>query len=159
MQDRTSFIYKLATGQEIVLQKGLNGITHELIETLYDLERIESNEARRDREHICQLTEFMKGAVHDDGNPHIDPIDNMPDLRWSPETIIFSEVSTSSLMDKIEAILPYLTQAQQELFRLLRLGMSESQIAKAFGISNDSVKSRRRYLYAAIRRNLGFSQA
>lgn len=154
MQDQTTYRYTLASGRTIVLKEGQDGITHDLIKTLTDLEHIESNEARRDREHICQLTEFTKWAVHDDGNPHVDPIDNLADYRWAPETIVFSEERQPTLMDRIEAVLPRLTSAQQELFRLLRLGYTEGMIATHLGVSHDAVKSRRRYLYAAIRRQL-----
>lgn len=160
MQSRTTtYKYTLTSGQTILLQEGYDGITSDHIATLIDLDRIEANEARKDREHRCALTEFEKGAVHDDGNAHTDPIDNLVDLRWAPETVIFAEESHQSLMDCIEAILPRLTKAQQELFRLIRLGQTEGQLAKTLGISRDAVKSRRRYLFAAIRRQLGVTNA
>ena len=159
MANLTTFTYKLASGQSIVLKEGVNGVTSDLISTLEDLRRLEDNEARRDREHICQLTEFVKGAVRDDGNPHVDPIDNLADYRWAPETIVFSEERQPTLMDCIEAVLPRLTSAQQELFRLLRLGLTEGQLASHLGISRDAVKSRRHYLRKAIRRQLGASVA
>ena len=155
--DKTTYQYTLASGRTIVLEEGKNGITPDIISTLIDLDRIEANEARRDREHICALVEFQKGAVHDDGDPHADPIDNLADLRWTPETILFAEERQSSLFDKIESILPLLSKAQQELYRLIRLGKTESQLAQTLGISNDAVKSRRRFLYAAIRCNLGIT--
>lgn len=157
MQNRATYIYTLASGQTLLLQEGANGITSDIISTLKDFDRIASNEARRDREHRCHLTEFEKGAVHDDGNAHIDPIEGLPDYRWAPETILFAEEQQSSLMDQLEAVLPRLTSARQELFRLLRLGLTEGQLATHLGISRDAVKSRRRYLRAAIRRQLGIS--
>lgn len=155
MQSRTAtFKYTLSSGQTILLQEGHDGITSDHIAALIDLKRIEDNDARRDREHLCALTEFVKGAVHDNGDPHTDPIDNLADLRWAPETIFFAEESQPSLMDRLEAILPQLTGAQQELFRLLRLGLTEGQLAFHLGISRDAVKSRRHYLRKAIRRQL-----
>ena len=152
---QTTYKYTLASGQTILLQEGVNGINSDVIAALKDLDRIEDNEARRDREHRCYLTEFTKSAIHDDGNAHTDPIDNIADMRWAPEAVLFSKESQPSLMDRVEAILPRLTSAQQELFRLLRLGLTESQLATHLGISRDAVKSRRRYLRAAIRRQLG----
>ena len=159
MQEPASFIYTLASGQTIILKEGQNGITPDLIIELKNLDRIKENEARRDREHICAKTEFAKSAVHDNGNPHIDPIDNIADLRWAPETILFATERQPSLMDRVESILPKLTKTQAELFRLLRLGLTEGQLAKTLGISRDAVKSRRRYLFAAIRRQLGVTGA
>ena len=154
MLDKTTYLYTLASGQTITLHEGENGITSDLISELEDLDRTEANKARRDREYRCALTEFKKNSVHDDGNAHTDPIEALPDARWSPETILFTENYMPSLMDRVEAILPRLTSAQQELFRLLRLGLTEGQLATHLGISRDAVKSRRRYLYAAIRRQL-----
>ena len=160
MQSRTTtYKYTLTSGQTILLQEGYDGITSDHIAALIDLDRIEANEARKDREHRCALTEFEKGAVHDDGNTHADPLETLADLRWAPETIIFAEESKVSLMDQVEAVLPKLTKAQAELFRLLRLGLTEGQLAKTLGISRDAVKSRRRYLFAAIRRQLGVTNA
>ena len=159
MQERTKFSYTLASGRTIVLEEGQNDITNDHIAALIDLDRIEANEARKDREHRCALTEFEKGAVHDDGNAHTDPIDNLADMRWAPETILFAEETKPCLMNRIEGILPRLTKAQQELFCLIRLGQTEGQLAKTLGISRDAVKSRRRYLFAAIRRQLGITVA
>lgn len=159
MQERIKFSYTLASGRTIVLEEGQNGITNDHIAALIDLDRIEANEARKGRNHRCALTEFEKGAVHDDGNTHADPIEGLADFRWSPERIIFAEESKVSLMDQVEAVLPRLTKAQQELFRLIRLGQTEGQLAKTLGISRDAVKSRRRYLFAAIRRQLGVTNA
>lgn len=157
MASRPTFTYKLASGQTILLQEGVNGINSDIIAALKNLDRIEDNEARRDREHRCYLTEFTKSAIHDDGNAHTDPIDNLADLRWAPETIIFAEESRPCLMDRIEAILPRLTSAQRELFRLLRLGYTEGLLATHLDISRDAVKSRKRYLFAAIRHQLGIA--
>ncbi len=159
MQERIKFSYTLASGRTIVLEEGQNGITNDHIAALIDLDRIEANEARRDREHRSQLTEFEKSAIHDDGRIHTDPIERLADYRWSPERIIFAEESKVSLMDQVEAVLPKLTKAQAELFRLLRLGLTEGQLAKTLGISRDAVKSRKRYLFAAIRRQLGITVA
>ena len=155
----TSYTYTFATGHSISLVAGENGVSEKDIERLLDFDRIEDNEARKGRNHRCALTEFEKGAVHDDGNTHADPIETLADLRWAPETIIFAEESKVSLMDQVEAVLPKLTKAQAELFRLLRLGLTEGQLAKTLGISRDAVKSRRRYLFAAIRRQLGVTNA
>lgn len=152
---RTSYHYTLASGQTILLQEGVNGITQELISELDDLDRLESNAERRERKYVSALVEFEKGAVYDDGNVHADPIENLADSRWSPEFVLFSEERRPSLLDSVEAVVPMLTSLQRELFRMLRMGLTEGEIASSYGISRNAVKSRKRFLIAAIRRNMG----
>lgn len=150
----TTYHYSFANGTTLTLTAGENGISETDIAHLLNLDRIEENNARRDREHLCALTEFVKGTVHDNGDPHTDPIEGLADLRWAPETVVFTEEHEPGLMDCVEEILPRLSRAQQELFRLIRLGYTEGMLASHLSISRDAVKSRRRYLYAAIRRQL-----
>lgn len=135
---------------------GKNGVTVDFIRILQEEDKKEELNNRYEREHRDYLIECLKETNEEEGNE--DPIERVGDLRYSPETILFSKPVDRPLRERIETILPELTEDQRRLYRCLCQGMGDKDCAPIFNTTPDAINKRKIKLRARIRKLLKISE-
>jgi hypothetical protein len=148
---RTEFFYYI-DGKPYRLTPGKDGITEEVITVLRDSYHAEKLNDRYEDELQDARFKFSK-TLHD-LNPAThpnDPIEHLVDNSQAPEGVLFRESPTTTIRDRVHALIPQLVPAQQELFWKLCEGRQLVEIAGEEGTTDNAIRSRRRKMVARLK--------
>lgn len=138
-------------GKTYPIFEGKNGVTKEIILLLKEMDHQEELQVRYLKENTDYKSEFLKGIKAIDDRIS-DPVENLSDSTYSPESILFSEEKRKTRKDILDELVLLLTQNQQSLYRYLMMGLKVKEIAAIFRTSEDAIKKRKRKLIAHLQK-------
>ncbi len=140
-------------GKTYPIFEGKNGVTKEIILLLKEMDHQEELQVRYLKENTDYKSEFLKEIWTTDDKTS-DPIENLADSTYAPETILFEDEKHKTRAEIIEELVPFITPNQEKLYRYLCMGLKAKEIAQIFNTSDDAIKKRKAKLIARFQKLL-----
>lgn len=143
------YVYTPQDGVSTPIYEGIDGVTHEMILILKEMDHKEDLLERYSREAESAAIEYQKGL-----EDACDPIDGIADMTYEPETVLFKEDKPLSKKDVLSSLLPRLTPDQVALYHYICAGLEPAEIAPLFKTSANAICQRKRKLIETFKRLL-----
>jgi len=157
----TTYTYYPAEGKPVTISLGDEGVTEELIIFLHSQDN-EVHLQNRYQEENTDYAFLRKAARYDLDPEHAEnPFDLIEDENsdiW--KTLFSEEAEFSDLLQRLQEILPLLTDAQRDLiYRLYGEKKTPSEIAREDGVSKAAIYERQKKLMNRIKKLLESDEA